>query len=164
MRQFMMACASLSLVLAGCGNPSADGARADAEAASSIRWNGPAVRQLREAIGRRAAHGLDHLRFVVEGRPGSVEGERALTQSALRYAGAVARGATDPAKLQPPYTIPRPEADLRPGLAAALSEGKLGRGSMAWRRRPISIASSRKPISRFAVKAISPLPFPTPNH
>lgn len=125
-RQFMMACASLSLVLAGCGNPSADGARADAEAASSIRWNGPAVRQLREAIGRRAAHGLDHLRFVVEGRPGSVEGERALTQSALRYAGAVARGATDPAKLQPPYTIPRPEADLRPGLAAALSEGKLG--------------------------------------
>ena len=126
MRQFVMVCSLLSLALAGCDNPSADDARADAEAASSIRWNGAAVRQLREAVGRRAAHGLDHLRFVVEGQPGSAEGERALTQSALRYAGAVARGATDPAKLQATYTIPRPEADLRPGLAAALSEGKLG--------------------------------------
>jgi murein L,D-transpeptidase YcbB/YkuD len=119
-----MACSLLSLALTGCGQPS--GGEARSAAVDHIRWDEAAVRQLREAIDRRAVHGLDHLRFAVEGQPGSAAGEKALTQSALRYAVAVARGATDPAKLQDIYTLSRPAADLRPGLAAALADKKLG--------------------------------------
>jgi len=124
-RKLMLAGSLLALALTGCGNPSANGDAQSNAAAATIRWNEAAVGQLRKAIERRAAHGLDHMRFAVEGQVGSAEGEKALTQSALRYASAVARGATDPAKLQDIYTIPRPEADLRPGLAGALSDRKL---------------------------------------
>lgn len=127
MRNLMMACSLLSLALTGCGKPSRDNdAQSGAVAVDRIRWDEAGVRQLREAVDRRAVHGLDHLRFAVEGQPGSAEGEKALTQSALRYAAAVARGAADPAKLHDIYTLPRPEADLRPGLTAALADRKLG--------------------------------------
>lgn len=125
MRKSVLACTLLSLSLTGCGQPS-EGEGAPSASVGSIRWNEAGVRQLREAIDERAAHGLDHLRFAVEGQPGSAAGEKALTQSALRYAAAVARGATDPAKLQDIYTLPRPDANLRAGLATALSKGKLG--------------------------------------
>lgn len=126
MRKSVMACSLLAVALAGCGSPSADRGQADTASAGSIRWSDAAVRQLREAVERRAVHGLDRMRFAVEGQPGSADGEKALTESALRYAAAVARGAVDPAKLHSIYTVPRPAADLRPGLAKALSEGKLG--------------------------------------
>jgi len=90
-----------------------------------VRWNDGAVRQLRDAIGRRAAHGLDRVRFAVDGQPGNAEGDRALTQSALRYASALARGASDPAKLYDVYTVTRPNPNLLNGLGAALKEGNL---------------------------------------
>jgi murein L,D-transpeptidase YcbB/YkuD len=122
----MIACSLLSLALTGCGRPAGDETRSDAGSTIRIHWDAASVRQLRQALDRRAAHGLDHLRFAIEGEPGSAEGEKALTRSALRYATALARGATDPAKLHDIYTLPRPEANLRPGLAAALADGKLG--------------------------------------
>jgi murein L,D-transpeptidase YcbB/YkuD len=65
------------------------------------------------------------MRLVVEGEPRSADGQEALTQSALRYAAALAQGASDPSKLHTIYTVPRPRPDLRGGLATALAEGKL---------------------------------------
>lgn len=88
-------------------------------------WTGATVGQLRKAIDARAAHGLDHQPFAVAGEPGSPDGQAALTRAALTYAGALAGGATDPTKLYDIYTVPRPKADLRAGLASALQAGKV---------------------------------------
>jgi murein L,D-transpeptidase YcbB/YkuD len=48
-----------------------------------------------------------------------------LTQAALRYAEALAHGYADPAKLSQVYTIPRPGADVRRGLAQAIQDGNV---------------------------------------
>ncbi|HUD29025.1 MAG TPA: L,D-transpeptidase family protein [Novosphingobium sp.] len=90
-----------------------------------VHWDDATVTQLRKAIDGRAAHGLDRMTFAVEGRPGSAEGDQALTRSALRYATALARGATDPAKLYDVYTVPRPNPNLLAGLARALADRKV---------------------------------------
>jgi murein L,D-transpeptidase YcbB/YkuD len=108
---------AMLLVLTGCNEQSADG-RAE--------WNDAKAQLLREAIGQRAKHALDRMRFPIEGDADSSGGREALTRSALRYATAVAQGASDPAKLYEIYTIPRARPDLRRGLATALAEGKLG--------------------------------------
>jgi L,D-transpeptidase YcbB len=128
-RKGVTACSmlALSFTLTGCdilsSNPQKSGTAATAEQA---RWSEATARQLREAIDRRAAHGLDRMRFAVEGQPGSADGQEALTQSALRYAAALAQGTADPGKLHTIYTVPRPKPELRSGLAQALAEGKLG--------------------------------------
>ncbi|MFC0202958.1 L,D-transpeptidase family protein [Novosphingobium soli] len=118
---------ALTLMLAGCDDRPQSPERPDAPVGiDQVHWNDDAVGQLREAIQHRAAHGLDRMSFAVDGQPGSPEGDRALTQSALRYASALARGAGDPAKLHEIYTVPRPKPDLVSGLARALADGKLG--------------------------------------
>ena len=115
---------ALPFVLTACdksGNVPASEVSVD-----QAQWSDTTVRQLREAIERRAAHGLDRVAFdVEEGEPGSAEGNAALTQSALRYASALAQGAADPAKLHEIYTLPRPQGDLRRGLAEAMVREKV---------------------------------------
>ncbi len=108
---------AMSFVLTGCNSRTADSKQAG--------WSDAKVQQLRDAIDRRAAHGLDYILFAVEGEPGSVDGEAALTKSALRYASALARGATDPTKLHTIYTVKQPTPDLRHGLTQALTGDKL---------------------------------------
>lgn len=115
---------ALSFTLSGCDFLSSQ--QGTGATTQQIRWSDSTARQLREAIDYRAVHALDRMRFDVEGQLGNAEDEEALTQSALRYAAAVARGASNPAKLHTIYTLPQPTADLRPGLAEALAEGKLG--------------------------------------
>jgi len=124
-RKGVIACSlfALSFTLSGCDSLSG---RHAGDTVQEAQWSRTTARQLREAIDRRAVHALDHMRFAMEGEPGSAEGQAALTQSALRYATAVARGASDPARLYDIYTIPRPAPDLRRGLAEALAAGKLG--------------------------------------
>ena len=56
---------------------------------------------------------------------GSAEREAALTAAALKYASALASGYADPKKISAVYTIPRPKADVAPGLAKALDGGDL---------------------------------------
>lgn len=51
--------------------------------------------------------------------------EAALTDAALKYASALAKGVADPTKLYPDYTIPRPNPDVAAGLAGALRSGRL---------------------------------------
>jgi len=90
--------------------------------AQQPHWTRATARQLNDAINNRAAHGLDRLAFDVGGKPGSAEGDAALTRAALAYARALAQGATNPKKLYDPYTLPRPRPDLKQGLAAALQK------------------------------------------
>lgn len=112
--------------LAACGTDSkTPDPVASAVSIDQVKWSDAAVRDLRAAIDRRAAHGLDRMGFAIEGRAGNPEGDRALTQSALRYAAALARGASDPTKLHDVYTVRRPEGDLLSGLAQALADDDL---------------------------------------
>jgi L,D-transpeptidase YcbB len=117
---------AVASVLAGCGSSNEQPeAPPSAVSIDQVRWDDGNVRELRATIEGRAAHGLDRMPFAIEGQPGNAEGDRQLTQSALRYAAALARGATDPAKLHEVYTVPRPDPDLLPGLAKALKDGDL---------------------------------------
>ena len=122
MRYGVIACSllALSFTLAGCDSSSSS--RQSGISAEDARWNDATAGQLREAIGRRAAHGLDHMRFDM---PDGAGDEAALTAAALRYAAALARGASDPAKLNSIYSVPRPDPNLRAGLAEALAKGKV---------------------------------------
>ncbi len=114
---------ALPLILTACDNV-ANRSNSDTYV-EQIEWSKAAVRQLREAIDARAAHGLDRMTFAIEGEPGTPESEAALTKSALRYAAALARGASDPSKLHDIYTLARPQVDLRHGLAEAIRNGKV---------------------------------------
>ncbi len=110
-----------SLLLTGCQNPSQN--RHDKAATlQNAEWSDQAIAQLRDAIGKRAIHGLDGMRFDI----GASRDNAQLTRVALAYAGALARGATDPDKLFDVYTVPRPHPDLQIGLAEALKAGKVG--------------------------------------
>lgn len=126
MHKGVIACSllALSFTLSGCDF--LPGRQSDTRTnAQQARWNDTTARQLRETIDRRAAHGLDRMGFAAEGEPGNADGQKALTQSALRYAEAIAQGASDPARLHSIYTIPHPKPDLRHGLAEALAKGKV---------------------------------------
>jgi L,D-transpeptidase YcbB len=128
LRRSVIACSflALSLTLSACDTSTKPSGNAGAETAPrEARWDDASVKQLREAIGGRAAHGLDHVQFALEGDANIPEGQAALTKSALRFAGALAHGASQPAKLFDVYTVPLPAADLNAGLAQALAKGRV---------------------------------------
>ncbi len=112
----ILSACSVEVVPAGNATASAD------EAAAPATWSDRTAAQLRKAIDGRAVHGLDKVDF---GAVSSDAAER--TRQALRFATALARGATDPDKLYEVYTVPRPAPDLKAGLAAALRAGDLTR-------------------------------------
>ncbi|ATP20288.1 murein L,D-transpeptidase [Sphingobium yanoikuyae] len=117
---------AIALTLAACSSQSGSGNRTDtASAQRQAQWNEDAIHDLKQAIDSRAAHGLDHLSFGVEGEPTTSAGQDALTQSALRYARALAGGASDPKKLYEVYTLGTFRPDLQRGLKDALASGKL---------------------------------------
>lgn len=115
---------TVALTACGSGSEKPD-APAPAVSIDEVHWNDAALGDLRAAIDSRAAHGLDNMNFAIDGRPGNADGDRALTESALRYASALARGASDPKKLYDIYSVPRPDPDLLPGLVRALKDGDL---------------------------------------
>ena len=90
-------------------------------------WDEEKSAALTEVIGGAMAHGLKPSLFLKEGALPEDEAARelALTKAALRYADALARGYSDPAKLGRTYTIPRSNADVAAGLANALEAGDL---------------------------------------
>lgn len=109
----------VTLLLAGCSVSVAPDNRSTSanasEPAGAAQWTKDARAQLRQAIETRAAHGLDQMPFASD-----ASDEAGFTKQALAYASALARGATDPTKLYDQYTVPRPNPDLRAGLANAL--------------------------------------------
>lgn len=107
----------LSLALSACDSGWLGSEKTDSGSqVEQIDWNGTAARQLRIAIDRRAAHGLDRVRFG----SADAKSDEALTEAALAYASALASGLTDPTKLYKIFTLPRPRSDLRHGLAEAV--------------------------------------------
>ena len=124
MRLAYLALAFLPLTLPACGpaaSPAENSPDANAAAPRDPKWTADLAGQLRDAIGARAAHGLDQMAFAV---PDATDAA-ALNRAALGYARALAQGATDPAKLYEIYTVPRPKPDLEAGLSAALVAGDL---------------------------------------
>ena len=118
---------AMSLMLPNCGSAQKDpGQTTDVAVPAQPEWSAAAAGQLRDAIARRAAHGLDHMRFGSDADTAGALDDKKLTDLALAYAGALARGATDPTKLFVIYTLPRPQPDLQKGLAAALKAGNVG--------------------------------------
>lgn len=127
MRRSVTACSLLALTftLTACDGSGNKDSSASEESQQTIKWDDRTVEQLRKAIGARTAHGLDRMQFALQGNTGNQTGQDALTGTALRYATALASGASDPTKLNEIYTLPRPRPDLRSGLAKALSDHKL---------------------------------------
>lgn len=116
----------LSIVLAACDGRPAETPQPQASAQPSGAWTQAAADQLRAAIEARAAHGLDRMNFGTVGTPGGPESDAALSRIALAYAGALANGASDPAKLYEVYTLARPKAELEAGLDQAMKTNSVG--------------------------------------
>jgi murein L,D-transpeptidase YcbB/YkuD len=89
-------------------------------------WTKDRARVLLEATGQAEAHGLSQTDFLDQSLPTEpAEREAALTEAAIAYASALARGQTDPRKLRRIYTVPRPRTDVAAGLAQAISSDQL---------------------------------------
>jgi murein L,D-transpeptidase YcbB/YkuD len=89
-------------------------------------WGEEQERALVSAIGDARRHGLDSRRYL-QGLAGAAPAAReaALTLGAISYGEALARGQTDPARVNEIYEIPRPDADVAGGLAAAVEQGNV---------------------------------------
>lgn len=86
-----------------------------------VQWNDKLKKQLREIIANAPANGLKPELFL-QGNGGD---EAALTQAALKYAEALSQGYSDPKKIYPVYTIPRPSADVQQAFLRAMKRGDL---------------------------------------
>ena len=93
---------------------------ASAPGEPQVQWNSKLEKQLRDAIANAPANGLKPDLFLKGNEAGP-----ALTQAALRYAEALAHGYSDPTKIFPDYTIPRPSGDVRQGFIDAARKGDL---------------------------------------
>jgi len=149
---------AMGLVLSACSvavtpDRNDTAAAEGADATAPAQWSDRTAGQLRQAIAARGAHGLDQIDF---GTPG--KGEAALTTQALRFAAALARGATDPTKLYDVYTVPRPNPDLKAGLAAALRSGDV----TGWLARLAPQDANYKRLSDAYVKLRRQPATPTP--
>ena len=86
-------------------------------------WTREAEDSLRAALDRADRHGLkpdEFRRPLAAAREGAAR-EAALSLAALSYAEALARGRTDPTRLNGIYEIPRPDPNLAEGLERALA-------------------------------------------
>ncbi len=119
MRKFLIAgsIAASSLILAGCQQSPSQNAAVPSESGS---WSEANVKDLKKAIDRRAAHGLDHQSYAFDAKDSAT-----ITKAALRYASALSQGAADPAKLYKVYSLPRPKVDLRAALSKAMADGNI---------------------------------------
>jgi murein L,D-transpeptidase YcbB/YkuD len=117
--------ALLSVALPSCsqgGNSSGQTASNATQGESpQVQWSKKLEKQLRDAIAGAPANGLKPDLFL----KGSGQDGAALTDAALRYAEALAHGYSDPTKIFPVYTIPRPSGDVRQGFQQAMQSGDL---------------------------------------
>jgi len=135
---------SACLLVAACGGPSGPAVpEAPAVEASALQaavrdprvrrfyearqwrpaWTREAEESLNAALAGADRHGLrpdDFRRPLANAREGAAR-EAALSLAALDYAGALARGRTDPTRLNRIYEIPRPDPNLAEGLERVLA-------------------------------------------
>ncbi|HTU11217.1 MAG TPA: L,D-transpeptidase family protein [Allosphingosinicella sp.] len=96
-------------------------------------WTREAEASLNAVLGEADKHGLkaDEYRApLARAREGAAR-EAALSLAAIAYAEALARGKTDPARLERIYEIPRPNPDLAAGLERVLAGNGDVRGWIA---------------------------------
>jgi murein L,D-transpeptidase YcbB/YkuD len=91
-----------------------------------LSWSARDEAVLKAAIDARAQHGLEHVNFwpKLDGKPPE-ERSALLTKAALRYAGALARGAVNPVALYKVYELKRPDLDMEAGLRQAIEQKDL---------------------------------------
>jgi murein L,D-transpeptidase YcbB/YkuD len=87
-------------------------------------WTEDTRRQLADALGGAQRHGLD-ASPVAAMKDIETASDAALTAAALRYAAALAMGATNPSRLHTVFELRRNSVDLVGGLSAALRSGQL---------------------------------------
>lgn len=117
--------AALAALAACTAQPPSAPDQAEARPTGWTRENEAA---LTRALGEAGRHGLDGRRYLdpLARVRGAAEREAAMTRTALAYAGDLARGRADPARLSENYAVPRPNPDLEAGLRRALAAGDLG--------------------------------------
>ena len=120
--------ALFSVSLAACnggGNANNNQSVSNASEAQ-LAWNKKTEKQLLTAIEHAPENGLKPDLFLKGDLPKDDQERFAvLTQAALKYAEALAHGYSDPTKIAAVYTIPRPNADVRQGLAQAIQNGNV---------------------------------------
>lgn len=85
-------------------------------------WDEESAAALLGALGQAERHALSQSTFLnLSASSGPAAKEAALTEAALGYASALARGRIDPKSLFAVYTLPRPNPDLAGGLARAFA-------------------------------------------
>jgi murein L,D-transpeptidase YcbB/YkuD len=118
-----------SVALSSChkeGNPPNENASGAQQPEAQLAWTKKTEKQLLDAIAGAPANGLRPELFLKGDLPkDDAQRGAVLTSAALRYAEALAHGYVDPKKISAIYTIPRPSADLRPGLAQAIQTGSV---------------------------------------
>jgi murein L,D-transpeptidase YcbB/YkuD len=114
---------ALCIALPACSQHGSNSNQASSNASSpaetQVQWNAKLEKQLRDAIANAPANGLKPELFL----KGDGQDGPALTEAALKYAEALAHGYSDPTKIFPVYTIPRPSGDVRQGLVQAIQSG-----------------------------------------
>ena len=119
--------ALFSVSLAACDRSGTSTNQAGASASQAqLAWTRKTEKQLLNAIQNGPANGLKPDLFLKGDLP-SDDTQRfaVLTDAALKYAEALAHGYSDPTKISADYTIPRPSADVRQGLAQAIQNGNV---------------------------------------
>jgi len=112
-----------STALVSCsqgGNSSNQATNASGTTPGDVSMNAKLEKQLRDIIANAPANGLKPDLFLKGNESGA-----ALRDAGLRYAQALAQGYSDPTKIFPVYTIPRPSGDIRQGFAQAVQKGDL---------------------------------------
>ena len=112
-----------STALASCsqgGNSSNQATSGSANGSSEVALDSKLEKQLREIIANAPANGLKPDLFLKGNESGA-----ALRDAGLRYAQALAQGYSDPTKIFPIYTIPRPSGDIQQGFQQAVQKGDL---------------------------------------
>lgn len=113
--------------LASCSVSDNPSGQSQQTAGDSLDWTGGAEKQLLDAIAQAPTNGLKPDLFLPSSLPKDPPARHAaLTKVALSYAEALAHGYVDPRKIFEDYTIPRPSADLRQGLAQSIQDGNVG--------------------------------------
>ena len=118
--------AAALIALASCGQ-TADNQQAPPPApVQASAWTPANEQALVQALGEAGRHALNPDDFLGPIRAAGPAGrDAALTGAALAYGGALARGRTDPARINRVYTLPRPSPDLDAALQAALARNGL---------------------------------------
>ena len=120
--------ALFSVSLAACnGGGTANNNQSVSNASEAqLAWTKKTEKQLLTAIEHAPENGLKPDLFLKGDLPSDDQQRFAvLTQAALKYAEALAHGYSDPTKVNAIYTIPRPNADVRQGLAQAIQNGNV---------------------------------------